>query len=209
MIKSYFYKKINKNKGVTLVELVIALAVSTLILMAVTSFARNLFYYDSVFSGGLTSYDEARKVLQPIASEIRSASPSSLGAYSIEKAADTEFIFFTDTDNNGTKERIRYFLSGTILKRGVTTATGSPLQYLSANEVVTEIVHNVNNGSTPIFSYYDSSYNGSSAALAQPVSIFAIRLVKITLVLDADPNRPPAPVTASTQVSIRNLKDNL
>ena len=174
-----------------------------------TLFSRNLFYYDSVFSGGLTSYDEARKVLQPIASEIRSASPSSLGAYPIEEANNTEFIFFTDTDNNGTKERIRYFLSGTTLERGVIVASGSPLQYLSANEVVTEIVHNVNNGATPIFSYYDSSYNGSSAALTQPLSIFAVRLVKITLVIDADPNRPPAPVTASTQVSIRNLKDNL
>jgi len=209
MLINNSYQKIQKNKGVTLVELVVAIAVSVIILTAVTLFARNLFYYDSVFSGGLTSYDEARKVLQPIASEVRSASPSSLGAYPIEKSDNTEFIFFADIDNNGIKERIRYFLSGTILKKGITIASGSPLQYLTSNETVTEIVHNVRNGATPIFSYFDSNYNGSSAALTQPVSIFAIRLVKITLILDADPNRPPAPVTASTQVSIRNLKDNL
>jgi len=204
-----FFKKIKINRGITLLETLIAMGIFSLVMMAIGSFARDLLFYNSVFTGGLTSYDEARKVLQPIASEIRSASSSSLGSYPIEKASNTEFIFFSDIDNNGSKERIRYFLVGNILERGVIIPTGSPLQYLSANETISEIVHGVSNGLTPIFSYYNSNYNGSTAALSQPVSIIDVRLVKITIVIDADPNRPPAPVTVTTQVSIRNLKDNL
>ena len=180
-----------------------------MIMGVIGKFARDIFYYNSVFEGGLTSYDEARKILQPIASQIRSASPSSLGGYSIEQATSTEFIFFTDIDNNGSKERIRYFLSGDTLKSGIIIPTGSPLQYVVANEKITDIVHGITNGSTSIFDYYNSNYNGSTAPLTQPVSIMDIRLVKITLVIDADPNRPPASITVTTQVNIRNLKDNL
>lgn len=204
------YKKdIKKNKGITLIELLITLAIFVLIMGAISYFVRDLFFYEDVFSGGLTSYDEARKIFQPIASEIRSASPSSLGAYSIEEAGVTSFIFFSDINNDGLKERIRYYLSGTNLMRGEITPTGTPLQYLSNTETVSEIIHGIRNDSVPIFTYYDSSYNGSSAPLTQPISILNVRLLKITLVIDNDVNKPPAPVTVTTQISIRNLKDNL
>jgi prepilin-type N-terminal cleavage/methylation domain-containing protein len=197
------------NKGFTLMEILVTIAIFSLIMIAIGTFARNTFYYNNIFSNGLTSYDEANKLLQPIASEIRSASPSSLGAYNIESATDTSFVFFTDTNNDGLKERVRYFLSGTALRRGVIAPTGSPLKYLTANEVIKDIVPNLKNGTTAIFTYYDTNYNGSTAPMTQPVSITTIRLVKITLIIDIDPNRSPIPVTISTQVSLRNLKDNL
>jgi hypothetical protein len=74
---------------------------------------------------------------------------------------------------------------------------------------MTEMVHNITNGNSGIFSYYDSSYDGTTAALTTPVTISAIRLVKVSLVIDADPGKSPTAVTITTQTSIRNLKDNL
>ena len=65
------------------------------------------------------------------------------------------------------------------------------------------------NEATPIFDYYDTNYDGTTAPLAQPVSAIAVRLVKITLIIDKNSLRPPAPITMTTQVSMRNLKDNL
>jgi hypothetical protein len=41
------------------------------------------------------------------------------------------------------------------------------------------------------------------------VSVPAVRLVKITVIVDANPAKMPAPRTFTTQVSLRNLKDNL
>lgn len=202
-------KNLKENKGLTLIEILITLAIFTIIMGLVGNFARDLFYYEDVFSGGLTSYDEARKIFQPISSEIRSASPSSLGSYPIEATDATSFIFFTDIDNDGLKERVRYYLSGTNLMRGEIIPSGTPLQYLPETETSSEIIHGVRNGSTPIFTYFDSNYNGSNSPLTQPVSALSVRLVKITLVIDNDPNKPPAPVTVTTQISIRNLKDNL
>jgi prepilin-type N-terminal cleavage/methylation domain-containing protein len=200
---------LKKNRGFTLLEIIITMAIFSLIMGVVTLFARDLLYYNGIFSGGLTSYDEAKKILQPISSEIRSLSPSSLGAYPIETAGNTTFTFFSDINNDGLKERIRYFLSGNILMKGVIIPSGSPLQYLSNTESLYGIIHNVKNGSTPIFTYYNSSYNGETSPLSQPVSVLSVRLIKITLILDTDPNRSPTPVTIITEVSMRNLKDNL
>jgi prepilin-type N-terminal cleavage/methylation domain-containing protein len=201
---------IKKNsKGFTLLELLITMAIFSLIMIIVSSFARDIFNYESIFSGGLTSYDEARKVLQPITSEIRASSSSSLGAYPIETTENTNFVFFSDINSDGLKERIRYFLSGEVLTRGVIIPSGNPLQYSSGNEVLSGIVSGIRNGETPIFTYYDTSYNGETSPLSQPVSVINVRLVEITLIIDSNPNKPPAPVTVTTQVSIRNLKDNL
>jgi prepilin-type N-terminal cleavage/methylation domain-containing protein len=219
MLKNKFKKNIKNNNepillvtrqgGFTVVEILVTMAIFSIIIGAVSLFARDIFYFNNIFSGGLISYDDAEKILQPVSSEIRSASPSSLGAYSIEQADNNNFTFFTDINNDGLKERIRYFLSGNILKKGVIIPSGNPLQYSSGNETITDIVFNLRNGVTPIFAYYDTNYNGSTAPLTVPVSIPSIRLVKITLVIDVDPNKPPLPITVTTEVSIRNLKDNL
>lgn len=204
MIKIY-----QKNKGFTIVEIMINLGIFSVIMVTIGLFIRNSYYMNSIFTGGLVSYDQSRKILQPIASEVRSASPSSLGAYALESTTDNSFIFYTDLDNNGTKERVRYYLSGINLMRGVITPTGSPLAYVSNNEVTQVLFEGVRNGSTPIFAYYDNTYTGISSPLTQPVSAMNVRLVKITLILDNNVSAPPSPITVTTQVSIRNLKDNL
>ena len=205
MSKTKFYK----NKGLTLMELLVVMAIFVLIIGLVGKFVGDVFNYEDIFKSKLTSYDEARKVLQPVASEIRSASPSSLGSYPIEIASNNSFVFFTDINNDGLKEKIRYYPSGSILMKGVIAPSGNPLQYLSSNEVNSEIIHGVVNGSTPIFTYFDSGYNGTTSPLPTPVSIQNIRLVKITLIIDDNINKPPQAITVTTEVSVRNLKDNL
>ncbi len=197
------------SAGFTLLEILISLAIFTLIIGVVGLFARDTFYYKNVFFNGLTTYDDARKVLQPMAGEIRSTTPSSLGAYPLDTVADNTFTFYTDTNGDGLKEKIRYFLSGTILKKGVITPTGTPLVYVAANEVVTNLVGNVQNGTTPVFAYYDVNYTGESNPMDQPVDISLVRMIKITLLVDIGSSSTPQLVAVTTQVSLRNLKDNL
>jgi hypothetical protein len=141
---------------------------------------------------------------------LRSASQSSTGAYPIAAASSTSLTYFSDIDHDGLKEQVRYFLSGTTLKRGVIKPSGNPLTYNTANEKITNLVRNIiRDDANPIFSYYDSSYDGSSSAMTNPPNILNIRLIKITFLIDRDPATAPAAAEFSTQVSIRNLKDNL
>jgi hypothetical protein len=135
--------------------------------------------------------------------------PAETGAYPIVTSATDSMVFYSDYDDDGIVERLRYYRSGNTLKKGVIEPTSNPPAY-NGTEVSVDEVHDLS-GLAPIFEYYDDSYDGSATAtpLAQPVNNQDIRLVKITLTVDRLPGRPPGPITVTTQVSMRNLKDNL
>ncbi len=196
-----------KGGGFTLVETLFGIAIFTLIVGALTLFSKNVWVYNSFVTGGLADVDAARVVLKTLTSEIRTASGADTGAYVINVATASSLTFYSDIDNDGLKERIRYFLSGTSLLKGVIKPTGSPLTYNVANEKISTLVDKLAN--SILFEYYDKNYDGTTAPLSSPPNIPDIRLIKVTIILDKDPNRSPVPMTFSTQVSIRNLKDNL
>lgn len=204
-------KKKLKNKkmfarGFTVIETLFGIAIFVLIVGAITLFSRNIWIYNSFISGELTGVNTARAALKTIVAEIRTASSGSNGAYAVSAASTTSLTFYSDIYDNGLKEKIRYFLNGTNLQKGIIVPTGSPLGY-TGTETITTLVSNVTNASP--FSYYDKNYDGTTAALASPVDVSAVRLVKITITTEADPNKSPGPITVSSQVSLRNLKDNL
>lgn len=193
--------------GFTVVEIMFAVSIFVLVMGALTLFSRNIWVYSSYVSAGLNDSNNGRSLLKKMVAEIRTASTADTGAYVIALANSNAFTFYSDIDNDGLKERVRYFLNGTVIQKGITKPTGSPFTYNSANETVSTVISNVTN--TAIFDYYDKNYEGTTAALTFPVTVASIRLIKITLTTDADPNRAPAATTFSTQVAIRNLKDNL
>jgi len=202
-------KKTNTSSGFTIIEALFGVFIFLLIALAVIALQTDIFSLNTILSGGMSSQQEARTAFKKMTAEIRTASISNNGAYPIEKATATEFIFFSDIDDDQLKERVRYFLDGTTLKKGVVKPAGSPLVYNLASEKITELIHYLANGATPIFSYYDTNYDGTTDALTFPVTITTVRLVKITTIIDRDASRAPSPITVITQVNLRNLKDNL
>jgi prepilin-type N-terminal cleavage/methylation domain-containing protein len=197
-----------KKGGFTLIETVLALAIFGMIVVVMGAFARDVFFFNDVLQTGITNTGEARKVLRPFTSEVRRAQASNRGAYAIHEAATSSFSFYTDTDSDGVRERVRYFLDGDSFKKGIITPSGSPLEYTEDDERIIKVIRDVVSTSS-IFSYYDTDYYGStSPALAHPVTLSDIRLVKIDLTVDANPNRAPSLLTITTQATLRNLKDN-
>ena len=197
----------SSQSAFTIVELMFAIAIGLLIVFAMIRFGRDTFFISSVLNADLGSELEVRSALQSMGPELRSAAPSNTGSYPIAVAATSSVTFFSDTVGDGLRRQIRYFLAGTTLKRGVVTPTGTPLAY-TGSEVVTELVHNVANGtSTPVFDYFDSSDSGTSTPLAMPVSVAAIRLVRVTVLTSRA--RSLSPLSFTTSVMLRNLKDNL
>ncbi len=195
-----------KGGGFTLIETLFGVAIFISITFVLTLFSKNVWVYNSFVTEGLTNTDSARQVLKTIVSEIRTASVASNGAYTIDQASASSFIFYSDIDNDNLREKIRYFLDGTTFQKGVTKPTGSPLSYNPQNEKISILASDT---TSLIFNYFNKNYDGYSSALSFPVNIPDVRLVKITITIDKDPNRPPLPNVLSTQVSIRNLKDNL
>ncbi|MFZ2593905.1 MAG: prepilin-type N-terminal cleavage/methylation domain-containing protein [Minisyncoccia bacterium] len=203
----YTRKKTNES-GFTVIEVLVSAAVSAMIMAGIYTFMKGVSSMNRILSASIQAQNEARKVLKPMAGEIRDASDSSTGTYPIETAGNFTFTFYSNIDSDTQRERVRYFLDGTILKKGITQAAGSPLTYDTGTEVVTEVIHNIANGLTPIFSYYDRNYTGTEAALSTPIVIPDVRLVKINIIIDPYASSSPTPTSVVTQVSLRNLKDN-
>lgn len=204
------YKVIKKQQsGFSIVEFLVAMFILILMGLTIFYFQKDVFSFNGIISGVLNAQDETRRALKIMTAEIRTASPSSIGAYPVSEAATSSFIFYSNINSDSYKERVRYFLEGTTLKKGVINPSGSPLTYNPANETVSELVHDIANAATPIFSYYDENYDGTTQPLAEPINASEVLLVKITIIIDKNSARPPSPITMTTQISMRNIKDNL
>lgn len=197
------------KKGMSLPEILVAVAVFAIISIAVANFGVGIFNFNLAAQTNLGAQSDGRRILKTITTELRSASVSAAGAYPIESVSTSSITFYSDLNDDGLKEKIRYFLAGAELRKGVISPTGNPSTYNSANEQISFLVHDVVNGANPIFEYYDENYNGSGSALTYPININAIRLVKVTLYIDKDQKIAPGPVIVTSQVNLRNLKDNL
>jgi len=197
------------KSGFSLVEILVAVSILVGILALVGSFQADVFSLNRIIQAGLQNQSDAKKLVRPFANEVRSSAPSNLGAYPIAESATSTFSFYTDLDGDGLRELVRYFLEGNDFKKGVIKPTGQPLVYDENSEQIIRVIHDVVD--TVVFEYYDSNYDGtaSSTALTHPVAPAQVRLVKVTMIIDSDPNKPPAPIEITTQVSIRNIKDNL
>ncbi len=203
----------NKNKsarsqGLTLIEIVIVTAITGLIVLAVASFAISILRTSRSVNDALTATEEARRTVLNFTDELRSALPSSLGSYQIAETGATNITFYSDIDQDDYIERLRYFVQGTTLKRGVLKPTGSPLQYTEQNEAISIAVNNLIN-TTNVFSYYDTNYAGSGNPLTIPPDIPSIRFVRISVQINRSATEAPDTYTLTSDVAIRSLKDNL
>jgi prepilin-type N-terminal cleavage/methylation domain-containing protein len=202
----------NLKRGMTLTEILVSVAIIALISVAIGSFQRNVFVYSNNASASITTAQDARAIVRTMVAELRSAAPSANGAYAITQAGTSTITFFSDVDGNGIPDQVRYFANGTKLYRGLVVPTGSPLVYSTSTEKLSLLAPNLRNiASTSIFTYYDGTYDGTSSttALSSPIQVTSVRLVKISLILDVDQNNLPVSRTYTTQVTLRNLKDNL
>ncbi|MBP9748432.1 MAG: prepilin-type N-terminal cleavage/methylation domain-containing protein [Candidatus Pacebacteria bacterium] len=195
-----------KNTGFTLVEILFAVSIFIVVSLVMGAFARNTWVYNSFISSSFNNLNAGRTTLKTMVAEIRTASSGDNGAYVVSAASNTSFTIYSDIDNDALKERVRYFVSGNSLRRGVIKPTGSPLGY-TGTEVITTLIPNITNAT--VFEYYDKNYDGTTASLASPIQIPSVRLVKITVTIDENPNRAPGPITLTSQVTLRNIKDNL
>lgn len=158
------------------------------------------------------SVNAVQHSLKIMVQEIRGACQSDSGAYPIREANDNEVIFFADIDEDGVTERIHYYKENESLKKGVSRPSGTPAVYPENNETVTTITdHVVNTALEPLFYYYDTNYPADQVnnPLATPVSPLSdIRLVKIDVYFNLDPNQSPDNIRLESFVELRNLKDN-
>jgi len=197
------------SRGVTLVELLVAIGIFTIISMGAGWILIQSIRHNAIIFEQLSSQSESRKAVQHVIDVVRKAELSSVGSYPIASASSTELILYANVDADSLRERVRFWLDGTTLKQGVLKPSGNPISY-TGTEYVVELAHYITNSaqSIPTFVYYDELYTGSQNPLASPVTVTDIRLVKVQLNLEKDANKSPVPLHVESVVEIRNLKSN-
>ena len=192
------------RQGFSLLEIVIVTAILVVVLTAGYTFQVNVFRNSATARSILEAEGELRRTLTLLSAELRQAAPANTGSYPITTAASSSLVFYSDTDSDGLRERVRYFLVGDDLRRGIIKPSGSPYSYSQDDETTTTMVRNLAMAGGNIFDYY----NGESEMLPEPTDIAQIRMVGITLMVEENPRLAPEPITLSTKVTIRTLKDN-
>ncbi len=197
------------KKGFTLVEVIISITIFILVIITVSLFQFNVINHSNSSQISLSNIYESEAILKTMIKEMRTMKSSANGSYPILNVATSTITFYSDSDGNGIIEQIRYYLSTTTLYRGKTDPSGTPATYNINNESKKILVTGVRNDSNfPIFEYYSSVYAGTSTSMTYPIDIKSVRLIKINLTIDSDPNKSPVPITFTSQTSLRNLKDN-
>lgn len=193
------------DKGFTLIEILVSIAVIVGIMFIIGNFSINILNFKNFLTPTFQVQQEIALTFQNMTSEIRSMSPSNTGSYAIFQAGTSTLTFFSDIDEDGLYEQIRYFVSSSTLERGVTKPTGNPAFYNPANEKIFDVVHNVVSTST-IFTYYDSTYTGIEAPMTYPLDISKIRIIGVDISVQ-NPNLN-SPILFSTKLTPRNLRSN-
>jgi len=197
-----FIKSINKNRGLTFIETLVWVAVFVMAMGAIVASLLSFYRANTYTIEQAGAVSEARRGIEKSVQEMREISFASDGAYPIISIDDNQFYFYSDVDSDPLVERIRLFVEGTSLKRGVTKAAGDPPSYSGAETVadVSEEVRNIEQAVTT-FHYYDNA-----GAEITDGDITEVRFVTIDLVVNVSPDKLPNQLTLRSSATLRNLR---
>lgn len=196
----------------TLVELMVAIAVALIAMEGFTYlFLKTWDTNKFVLEEGMASAAASRANNQ-IVIQLRGIEQSENGSYPIVTADDFDLTLYADIDDDGTVERVHYFLDqvNDQLKMGVTEPNMAvqPATY-SAGDTTVSVMTNyvVNESDNPIFGYYNDDYPGDTVnnPLATPASVANIQLIKIHLFVNINPVHAPDNINIESFVDLRNL----
>jgi hypothetical protein len=203
---------IKDKKGTSIIEAVVLIFVFALAMTALTSFIINAYRAYNFNFQQIVAINEGRRGIETIVKEIREATYGDDGSYPIVEAGDNQFIFFSDIDKDTVVERVRYFLDGNNLKKGILKPTGDPPRYVLSDETVSFLSAYVRNtSSTPIFTYYNGDWPQDTINNPLPTltRLTDTKLMHVYVIINVDPNRPPDDFILESDTQIRNLKTNL
>lgn len=184
--------------GLTLIEVLVASAISLVVIGAAMSALGAFGNAAGLRTRQSDASDRARAALGRMAKELRNVQAAATG---IERAEPFDIVFqiadpsAAPAPGGRGLERVRYCLSGSTLYRqteppgGTLAAAACPAPGWTTQ---TELASGAQPGGQALFTYGNATLPSASTELG------------LALTIDADPGRPPAPVTLQTSVALRD-----
>lgn len=201
-------KATNKKQGFSIVEMIIVIALGTLLMFAVFQSISSFYSFNAYTLAQSYQVNHARKGIELLVRDLREMTYADDGTFPLSVMESDRVAFYSDIDKDNSVEYVEYELSSTTLEKRVYNATGSPPTYNYSNPdsvvAVSEYVQNILQA-TSTFMYYDSVGN-----LATPTStVTDIRYIAAKIIVNIDPIRDPGEFMLKSSAALRNLKDNL
>lgn len=205
-MKKIFLKKKVIQRGFTLVETLVVLALFTILTLVITGSVASFYRLNGYVIAQAYQVDNARRGTEQLVRDIREMTFSDNGAFPLATIEDYSISFFSDVDYDQSVEYIEYTVSSTTLLKKIFSATGSPPVYSTTTPesvtTVSEYVQNELQG-IPMFVYYDTEGVPATAT----TSITDIRYVQTSVIVNIDPIRDPGQFMLRSSVALRNLKN--
>ncbi len=198
----------SSQKGMTLMEVVVAIGIFTVLSLAITTSITSLYQNNAYTFAQADEIDNARRGMTQWQRDAKEMTIAEDGTYPIAVIEEHHLGYYSDTDQDDSVEYVEYILGTTTLTKNTYDSTGSPPTYnLSSPDdtyVMSEYVQNIIQ-STSTFFYYDELGN----QLSSTSPYIDVRYVRAQIIVNIDPARSPGEFMLRSSITPRNLKDNL
>jgi hypothetical protein len=203
---SSFYKR-----GASLIELMVGVVLMAIVIAVGTAFWIQSTGNYNFFVSQYSIIDIANQSIRQMSNELRQTREAMNGAYPLAILEDNQLAYYADLVGDGTVVRVRYFVEGTKLFRGITQPSGNPPAYDVATERIQLIADGLALDGNPIFVYYDGNWPGDTENNPLPYwqRPLETRLIEIRLALEYQSGQSTQVYETSSTVQLRNLKSNL
>ncbi len=202
-------KKVNQQKGMTFVEMIVVTAIFALIMIAIGNTVATFYKTNAYTIAQANEVANARKGVQTFIRDVREMTFADDGTFPLAKMQDNLIGFYSDIDRDSSVEYVEYELTGTTtLVKRIYNATGTPTTYNIAipdeTYILSRYVQNIPQG-TSTFMYSDTYGNPAGAT----TTVTDIRYITMQIIVNIDPIRSPGQFMLRSSASLRNVMDNI
>jgi len=197
------------QSGMTLIELMVSVALFTLLMLVVTTSIQQMYIYNAYTFAQAYQVQNARLGMQALIRDVREMTFADNGTFPLAVMDADEIGFYSDIDRDNSVEYVTFGFNGTsTIEKSIFNATGSPPTYdLSAPDQVITLSRFVQNNfqATSTFFYFDAA----GIPVTNSSNITDVRYIEAQIIVNIDPIRSPGQFMLRSSAALRNVKENL
>lgn len=193
-----------KIRGMTLIEMLVVLAMFTVLMLAIGDSIANFYRYNSYTLAQSYQVSNARRGIEIMVRDIREMTFADDGTFPLARMEDHAVGFYSDIDRDDSVEYVEYELVNTVIRKHIHNATGTPPVYDFDNpdetHILSEYVQNIDQV-VPVFRYYTDP----GILITAGDTITDVRYIDVKVIVNVDPIRDPGEFMLRSSASLRNL----
>ena len=194
------------EKGFTLVEMMVVVAIYTLVMFAVMQSIGVFYRYNAYSLAQAQQVNQARRGMDVIIRDIREMTFADDGTFPLAVMEPHRIGFYSDIDRDNSVEYVEIELASTTLEKRIYNAAGNPPVYDAVADEIHTLSTFVQNfdQSTSTFFYF----NSEGALATATTTVTDVVYVEAQIIVNIDPVRDPGEFMLRSSAALRNLKEN-